>query len=178
MRLRDIVRLYLRPKGCFRTIFEIDVAELRRCGIKGVCFDLDNTLVLWNHRTVTPELQAWFDTLHSVGLATCIISNNVADLKSAQLAEKLGAKLIAGAGKPRARGFLAAMEAMGTAPGETAVVGDQLFTDVLGGNLLGMYTVLVEPLGRKEFVGTKFFRLLERIALWLCADLKHSTSKG
>jgi hypothetical protein len=55
------------------------------------------------------------------------------------------------------------MAIMGTRPATTALVGDQLFTDVLGGNLLGMYTILVEPLSPDEFPTTKLVRRLERL---------------
>ena len=54
---------------------------------------------------------------------------------------------------------------MGTAPGETAVIGDQIFTDVFGANRVGLYTVLVSPLSRKEFLWTRFVRLVERRVL-------------
>lgn len=171
MKLCKAIARYLRPDRYLKSIFDLDPSELFHRGIKGLCVDLDNTLVLWNHRTLTPELEEWFKRVREAGLAVCIITNNVADPESSQLARKLGAQLVAGASKPAARGFIAAMKAMGTTPEETAVVGDQLFTDILGGNRLGMYTVLVEPLGKKEFLGTKFFRLLEKLVFRFCGDI-------
>jgi len=57
------------------------------------------------------------------------------------------------------------MELLKTTPEETVVVGDQIFTDIFGGNRMGLYTVLVSPLSKREFIGTRFMRLAERIVL-------------
>jgi predicted HAD superfamily phosphohydrolase YqeG len=57
------------------------------------------------------------------------------------------------------------MDLLGTSPGETAVVGDQIFTDVLGGNRLGLLTILVMPISPKEFISTQLVRKLERMVL-------------
>jgi len=61
------------------------------------------------------------------------------------------------------------MDILETTPGETAVVGDQLFTDILGGNRLGLFTVLVIPMSKREFIGTKIVRMLEKVLLYRLA---------
>jgi hypothetical protein len=100
--------------------------------------------------------------LHAVGLAGCIVSNNFS-LRVRQVGELLGLPVVGWAVKPVPVGFWRAMSIMGTTPATTALVGDQLFTDVLGGNLVGMYTILVEPLSTEEFPTTKLVRRLERL---------------
>ena len=82
-----------------------------------------------------------------------------------QVAESLGIPFISRAQKPRRGGFHRAVFFLGVKPEETAVIGDQIFTDVLGGNRAGLYTILVVPIARREFVGTKFSRAMEYFVL-------------
>ncbi|MDD3705135.1 MAG: HAD hydrolase-like protein [Clostridiaceae bacterium] len=64
--------------------------------------------------------------------------------------------------KPSKTAFRRAMKLMNSVPANTAVIGDQIFTDVLGGNRLGLYTILVAPISDKEFIWTRIIRKLER----------------
>jgi hypothetical protein len=68
--------------------------------------------------------------------------------------------------KPRREGLNRAMAAIGTTPPNTAVIGDQIFTDVLGGNRTGLLTILVRPIGKREFIATRISRALERLLFW------------
>jgi len=153
----------LAPSLCLSSIFQIDLEGLRRQGIRGLILDLDNTLVAWGG---DPEekLFAWLREVRESGLVACIVSNNDrARVKG--FSDLASIPAIPRARKPRRRAFRAAMEVMGTAPAETAVVGDQIFTDILGGNRLGLYTILVTPVARREFIGTRLVRLLEKVVL-------------
>jgi len=94
----------------------------------------------------------------------CFVSNNT-DLRVKEIADRVNIPFIARAKKPRRRSFRKAMALMDTKPEHTAVVGDQIFTDILGGNRLGLFTVLVSPISRKEFIGTRLVRILEKIIL-------------
>ena len=69
------------------------------------------------------------------------------------------------AGKPRRRAFLRALEVMGSSAEETAVIGDQVFTDILGGNRMGLFTILVVPINKREFIGTRVMRKFEIMVL-------------
>lgn len=100
--------------------------------------------------------------LRAAGLAGCIVSNNFS-LRVRQVGTLLGVPVVGWALKPGPLGFWRAMAIMGTRPATTALIGDQLFTDVLGGNLLGMYTILVEPLSEDEFPTTRLVRRIERL---------------
>lgn len=160
MGLRDL----FTPHLYLAAVVELAPEHLRARGIRGVILDLDNTLVRWNHPVPGEELRRWVAALHAHGLRACIVSNNTTARVEA-FARALGVPAIARAVKPRRGPYRRAMALMGTAPAETAVVGDQVFTDVLGGRRLGLYTVLVAPVGEREFVGTRLVRLLERA--WL-----------
>ncbi len=158
LRLRHL----LLPDQSLKNIFEIDVDHLEKQGIKGIITDMDNTLVPWSDRAVYPRLADWFSDLKRRGFKLIIVSNNSRD-RGGQLARELDIPAIWYAIKPRRRAFRKALDLMQLKPGEVAVVGDQIFTDVLGGNRLGLYTIHVQPISEKEFIWTKLMRMLERL---------------
>lgn len=154
----------LCPKLYIRSVFDLPINQLKECGIRGLIFDLDNTLLNWNAYDVTPEAEELFIHLEKAGFLSCLVSNNKRDRVEA-VARVLDLPAISKARKPRRRAFRQALTTLGTTQEETAVVGDQLFTDVLGGNRLGLYTILVMPLSKTEFIGTRAIRRLERFVL-------------
>lgn len=154
----------LCPSAWAASIYAVDLDDLRRRGIRGLIFDLDNTLIPWRDPDPPPKLVTWFAGLRRRGFAVTIVSNN-GGRRVELFSAALGVPALARASKPRRRGFRQAMELMGTSPAATAVIGDQLFTDVLGGNRLRAYTVLVTPVSRREFVGTMLVRRLEALVL-------------
>ncbi len=158
------MRKLLTPDQHLNNIFEIDTAYLKALGIKGIITDMDNTLVAWSDRTVYPRLAEWFANLKREGFKLFIVSNNSED-RGSKLASEVDIPAIWYAVKPSRRAFRKAIEQMQLSPEEVAVVGDQIFTDVLGGNRLGLHTILVTPISEKEFIWTRFPRMLERIVL-------------
>jgi len=154
----------LRPAEYHRSIFEIDLEKLRRNGFRAIMLDLDNTLVRWNHPDPTPGLMQWLGRVGEMGFAACIVSNNSGPRVS-EFAAKVGIPFVSGASKPRRKGFREAMARLGVEPGQTVVIGDQIFTDVLGGNRSGAYTVLVVPIDPREFFLTQMVRKVERRVL-------------
>lgn len=162
-RLTNLIHL-LTPSLYLPSIFAIDLDKLVSRGIRGLILDLDNTLIEWNAPLPNPPLVQWVAQVRGKGLLACIVSNNRRD-RVTTFARDLGIPAIPSAGKPRRGAFREAMKLMGTSPDETAVIGDQIFTDVLGGNRLGLHTILVVPITRREFVGTRFVRRIERLVL-------------
>ncbi len=159
---------------------------LQERGIRALILDLDNTLVPWKGRELVPEIAAWVRELQEGDVRLCIVSNTHRPGRLKALAAALGVLYVPSGGKPRRRGFYRALEAMGASGEETAVVGDQVLTDIWGGNRCGLLTILVEPLSREEFVGTRlvsrriegyFLRRLERLGV-LPAHLPAETSSG
>lgn len=167
----------LRPRETAGWVWEVDLEGLAGRGIRGLVLDLDNTLVNWNSDHIRPEVSAWLDRAKRLGFSLCISSNAHSPRRVRRLSERLGTLCVTHAGKPRARAFTRPMEIMGTTPETTAVVGDQLFTDILGGNRAGVHTVLVRPLGWFEFPGTMISRLLERVVLALPARPRSEESR-
>ena len=155
----------LLPDLSVDTIYDIDMEHLKSLGIKGIVTDLDNTLVRWDEPEATPELMRWLDHVRDAYGIKVVIASNNSNHRVERFAKPLNIPFISKARKPRRVPFVKAMQVLGTRPQETAMIGDQMFTDVLGGNRMGLYTILVVPIGDKEFIGTKVLRMMERVAL-------------
>lgn len=149
------------------SIHDIDFNDLQHRGIKAIIADLDNTLVAANEPHATPEVVTLFDRLQSKGFRVIIVSNN-RETRVSKFAEPLQLPYIYAARKPFNAAFRKALNRLEAAAEQTVVIGDQLFTDVLGGNWLGAYTILVVPISKREGFWTKVNRLLEKcVFFWL-----------
>lgn len=155
------------PRLAADSIFDIPLDELWDKGIRGIITDLDNTLVGARVPVATPELVEWLKQVQAKGFQVIIVSNNN-KLRVSAFADPIVVPYIYAAKKPMNASFRKAMNRMGLKPHETAVVGDQMLTDVLGGNRLGLFTVLVQPIARSdEGFFTKVNRRIERTVKWL-----------
>ena len=151
----------LRPKLYVDSIYDIDFKMLKAKGFKGIIVDLDNTITEWNNPRLSQKMFVWFKEMGSNSLKPVIVSNN-SESRVAEVAQQLQIPYTAKAKKPGVSAFKKAMAVIGTDSKQTVVIGDQLFTDILGGNRLNLFTVLVVPLNSKEFIGTRFMRIIER----------------
>ncbi|HVB10797.1 MAG TPA: YqeG family HAD IIIA-type phosphatase [Bacillota bacterium] len=164
----------LVPDAWVPEITALDPQVLRGRGFRGLIADLDNTLAEWNDAAPTPAVATWLQRAEAAGLRVCILSNNGGE-RVAAFARGTGLPSVAGAGKPRRGGYRRALGLLGTAASETVMVGDQIWTDVLGARRMGMYAILVQPLAPREFIGTRSIRWLERA--WV-AHLKRGGALG
>ncbi|RIH84829.1 HAD phosphatase, family IIIA [Calidithermus roseus] len=156
----------LRPKAQLSSVLEITPQWLEARGIKGLLLDLDNTLVPYKFKGEPPEeLIAWVKSLEAAGIRVFLVSNARRKRLKAWSA-KLGVEGIGLAGKPWF-GIRKGLKQLGLPPSQVAMVGDQVFTDVLGGNLAGAYTILVTPISQNELDYTRLVRRLERLILKL-----------
>ncbi len=159
----------LTPSLLVRHVSEVTAAQFAARGIRAVVTDLDNTLLPWHgiDDVATPEVLAWLAGLRDAGIGVCLASNTRRLPRLERIAKSWGiAHVPRTANKPGTVGLRHALSLLGAKPDESAMVGDQLFTDILGGNRLGMFTVLVNPLSDQEFVGTRYIsRNLERLVL-------------
>ena len=146
------------------SIYNIDLQKLVTQGFKAIIADLDNTLVPWRSSEIEKTLVNWVENVRTAGLKIAIVSNNTSS-RVESLSAKLGVICVPKAVKPRRRAFRSIASQFNLEPHEVAVVGDQLFTDILGGNRSGMYTILVTPMSTHEFIGTKVVRFMEKFFL-------------
>lgn len=150
-----------RPDLFADTLLDIEPVGLRQKGIQALVIDLDNTMIPRDTEHTTEELHAWIDLAKEAGLSICVLSNN-RHVRVSKIAAKLDVPMLAMAGKPSKRAFKRAMALINSASNKTAVIGDQMFTDVLGGRRAGLRTILVKPLSTVDLPHTKVLRYLER----------------
>ena len=149
------------PDQHVKSIFEITPESLKDKGVKGIITDLDNTLVEWDRPYATPLLIEWFENMREHEILVTIVSNNN-EKRVRAFSDPLRIPFIFQARKPMTRAFNKALKQMGLRKEETVVIGDQLLTDVLGGNRSGFHTILVVPVAQTDGFVTRFNRKVER----------------
>lgn len=152
----------LQPSARFHAITDISVSFLEAQGVKCVLFDRDNTVIPRDTGVAPAEVETWFDTVRASGIALCMVSNNFHTAAIEQSANALGTPVVHHAMKPAPFAVQKAMKLMGAKPEETVLIGDQVFTDVVAGNLAGIRTVLVDPQSTSDLWYTHIFRVFER----------------
>jgi HAD superfamily phosphatase (TIGR01668 family) len=152
-----------RPNECVDSLTEINLEALRLAGYDTILLDLDNTILPWKDGTVPEKSEEWIKSAKVAGFKLCIVSNTHNPVRLVRIANALEVKYVFRALKPRRYGFRKAAELTDSTFPTCVVVGDQLLTDVAGGNMAGMRTVLVKPMHHREFFGTKLSRLVERV---------------
>lgn len=144
--MKNIKRQFLQPNLILGdTILNLSPEILTRYQLKGLVLDVDETLVPFRERAVSEELSLWVEQIRQVALIW-LVSNNLSENRIGSIAKSLNLPYILGAGKPSRRKLRQAVLEMNLPVEEVAMVGDRLFTDVLAGNRLGMFTILVEPM--------------------------------
>ncbi len=151
----------LLPDIYAETVFDMDIETLKKRGVKAFVFDIDNTLATYAMPVADDKTKAWLGDLKSAGFGLYIVSNND-HARVEGFAKDADIPYFAKALKPLGKFLRKACRNMDVKPSETALVGDQLFTDIWGGNLMGMTTVLVKPISEVEDGFVKFKRRFER----------------
>lgn len=152
------------PNKQISSIYELKPEDLREIGIKGLIIDLDNTLIPWNHTHASKEAKEWFEVFTKSEIKLLIISNNHVD-RVTTFAYPQNIHYIGRAKKPLPFAFRQACKDLDLDKKEVAIIGDQLLTDVLGGNLACLYTILVDPLVNSDAPITRFNRKIESLLL-------------
>ena len=151
------------PDEYLDSAYAVNYKKLYQEGYRGLLFDVDNTLVPHGAPADERAIQL-FRELRDIGFSCCLVSNNKKK-RVAPFASLVGAEYIELAAKPSRRGYERAMERLGTTPGNTVFIGDQLFTDIWGAKNAGLRNILVKPIHPKEEIQIVLKRYLERIVL-------------
>ncbi|GGL82368.1 haloacid dehalogenase [Deinococcus aerolatus] len=156
----------LRPDDVIDDILHITPEFLARRGLRGLLLDLDNTLVPYGsyEEAAAAGMFRWARELRDSGTGLYLLSN-ATGRRAAFWLERLGFSGVGLAGKPHPRAYRRALAELGLPAHQAGMVGDQLFTDVLGGNLSGMHTILVRPIISNALPHTRVARQLERLVL-------------
>lgn len=143
------------------SIFDIPLLKLKSDGIKGLIFDIDNTLAPYYISNADKKTIAFINDATALGFKVCLLSNN--SKKRVTLFNRdIKVNAVHWALKPFRKGLRKAMMLMGTNKSSTVIIGDQIFTDVLCGKRAGLYTILVAPIAQKDQWMTKIKRGIER----------------
>lgn len=132
--------------------------------LKGLVLDVDETLVPIYEADVPPEIYAWIDSLRPV-TSLWLVSNNLSEARIGRIARTLDLPYILGARKPSRRKLRQAVTAMDLPVHQVGMVGDRLFTDMIAGNRLGLFTILVEPMVSPT--QTRRFYPVRAVEIWL-----------
>lgn len=152
----------LTPRYVFDTVTDITPEFLQAHGIRGCLIDLDGTLVSRHQPTGNARLIAWLDSLRNAGIHPMLLSNNNGT-RVRIFAESINIEWQGRALKPLSRGFRMGAARLGLPFSEIAVIGDQIYTDTLGGNYVGALTCYIETIDREElWIGVRY-RLFESV---------------
>jgi len=163
----------LRPKAYVDSVYNIDLKKLKKTKkIKGIIIDLDNTLVAWGKNEIDHKIIDWVNEAKKLKLKICIVSNTNSK-RVAELAKIFDIPYHSKYLKPFSIAFNNGLKILDTKKSETVVIGDQIFTDILGGNRLKLFTILVTPIVKKDSIGTFLHRNFEKIIIsfWLRKDI-------
>ncbi len=150
------------PKGFFKRITDIDYKYLKDNNILGLILDVDNTLINYNEE-LSEDIINWIDMQKKNKIKMCILSNSNKVKKIQKVANKLELEYIYFAMKPFKNGFNRALRILNLKNENVAVIGDQIFTDVIGANRMKMHSILVEPIEKKDIFITVLKRPIENM---------------
>ena len=156
--------MLLYPKSYFKKITDINVEFLKENKIQGLILDVDNTLIDFN-LNVLEGLEQWHDEIRKNGIKTIIVSNTNKKQKIKMISSLLNIDYIMFAMKPSKKGFIEAKKRLNLEEENIAAIGDQIFTDVLGANRNKMFSILVEPIDKKDIWLTVVKRPIEKMII-------------
>ncbi|MGI5859098.1 MAG: YqeG family HAD IIIA-type phosphatase [Tepidanaerobacteraceae bacterium] len=159
------------PDLYIENIYKLDLHYIKKKNIKGILIDIDNTILPWNSSYIEDRLVKWVNNCLEQGFSLCIISNNKYH-RIQYCAESLGIPAVSGSLKPFKKAFKKGLDILGTRPEQTAILGDQIFTDILGAKRMGLFAILVQPISSRELFWTRIMRGLERQLLKIMKNKK------
>lgn len=152
------------PKEYLNSVKDISIELLNKNNIKGLILDVDNTLISLDKK-MPAGIVEWVKNIKANGIKICILSNSNKIDKVEAVAKLIESPYIFFGKKPLKSGFLRAQNILKLKAENIAVVGDQIFTDVIGANRCGMFSILVKPIEEKDYLITKIKRPLEKMII-------------
>ncbi len=164
------------PTICCESLTEVSPEFLQQRGIKLLMLDFDNTIVPYTTSEPTPQIEQWLQNMMCGPVQLCVVSNSKRD-RVKVFCKKYGLPCITHSKKPFPKGIRQCLAQFGVEPGQAAIVGDQIFTDTLGGNCAGLKTILVKPINNHNF-WLKARHVLEQPFIILAKNRRMSHEKS
>lgn len=165
------------PDQYIRSYKSLDIPRLQEQGIKLLLCDIDNTLVAFDDPHSNEDVRQFMQALEAAGIKPALMSNNFKS-RAKRFSKNLGVeKIYSFSLKPLPFTYWRAMLEHHVKRSETAILGDQLFTDILGGSIAGITTILTAPVVDRERPDTRFMRLLEKF-LYRYYEKKNIMKRG
>lgn len=170
-KLLDRIKFWLTPKEIVRDIYEINFAALKKKRIKALILDIDDTLIPREVNDIYPKLFEWVVNRKEEGFKLCLSSNSRHPLRVKYFGETLGIPYLHLSFKPLPIAFRRSLNILQTKPEETAMIGDQLFMDILGANFLNIYSIFINHKKEESILIRQWMRQAEQ---WVLARLNSS----
>ena len=150
------------PEYYVKSIYDISFTKLMELGLKNLIIDIDNTLVPWGSRDSDQRSRELLSRLRAMGFNVCLLSNS-SEERILNFRSDIDIEYFSKGGiKPMKAKFVGALSRLTNEADKTCIIGDQMFTDILGANRCNIHTILVDPFTEKEFFTTRLLRKLER----------------
>ena len=156
--------MFLYPKKYLKNVTEITLEFLKENNIKGLILDIDNTLINFD-KEILSGAKEWCEKNKENKIKMCILSNTNKVEKVEKVAKQLDLQYIYFAKKPFKSGFMRAKELLDLPEENIGVVGDQIFTDVIGANRCKMFAILTKPIDKRDILPTRIKRPLENLVI-------------
>ena len=157
-----LLKKYFSPDDFVEKYEFIDVEYMNMHNKKVIISDLDNTLISWDSKKDTKELNRWLKKMKRAGFDIIVVSNNNEE-RVEEFCKQLNLQYVADAKKPLTHGFKKALSKLNRKPEEAIILGDQVLTDVFGAQSLGVMSVLVKPISKTDAFKTRINRFFEGI---------------
>lgn len=151
----------LKPDYIFNSICDITFEFVKDNNINALILDIDNTLAVPDKNEIPENIETWLHNMKQNGVKLVVLSNNGHERVGA-FAKTIGLPFVGKALKPKTDGYLKAAKSVGEDIKKCACVGDQLFTDILGGNRCGAKSILTKPFAKDQTAFIEFKRILEK----------------
>ena len=157
-----LLKKFFSPDDFVEKYEFIDVEYMNMHNKKVIISDLDNTLISWDSKKDTKELNRWLKKMKRAGFDIIVVSNN-SEERVEEFCKQLNLQYVADAKKPLTHGFKKALNKLNRKPEEAIILGDQVLTDVFGAKSLGVMSVLVKPISKTDAFKTRINRFFEGI---------------
>ena len=157
-----LLKKYFSPDDFVEKYEFIDVEYMNMHNKKVIISDLDNTLISWDSKKDTKELNRWLKKMKRAGFDIIVVSNN-SEERVEEFCKQLNLQYVADAKKPLTHGFKKALSKLNRKPEEAIILGDQVLTDVFVAKSLGVMSVLVKPISKTDAFKTRINRFFEGI---------------